>query len=125
MAGNGVHGGDQLTFTARAARTASHSRSATTATRSFSRTMRAPIPLIDDSSMETGPHPAVGGRMTRACSMPSTLTSVTYGKVPYTFSATTFCGMDWPTTVYVDGVFGVAWPLATSVLPYCLFHSSL
>ncbi len=38
--------------------------------------------LIDDSSMATGPQPAEGGRMTRAWSMPSTLTSVTYCSEP-------------------------------------------
>ena len=121
-----MHGGAQITFSSRAARTASHSRSATTATMSFSWTTRAPgMAAIDDSSMAVGPQPADGGRSTRACSMPSTLTSVTYWSLPYTFSATIFCGIDRPTTRYSDAFLTAACPLARSGLPYCLFHSSL
>ena len=78
-----MRGGAQVTLSVVAARTASHSCSATTATSSFSRTMRTPgMPAMDDSSTATGPQPAAGGRMIRACSMPSTLTSVTYRSVP-------------------------------------------
>ena len=62
-----MHGGAHVTFSARAARTASHSCSATTATNSFSRITRAPgMLLIDDSSTVTGPQPAVGDRSTLA-----------------------------------------------------------
>src|SRR5687767_1630863 len=109
MGGNGAAAGVHVTWRARAPRTASHSRAAITATNSFSRTTRAPgIPAIDDSSTASGPPPAVGGRMTRAWIMPSTLTSVTYGNVPCTFAATIFWGIDRPTTLYSDGVLGVA-----------------
>ena len=83
------------------------------------------MPPIDDSSTVTGAQPAVGGRTTRAWSIPSTLTSVTYGSAPNTLSATIRCGIEVPTILYSDAVLGIASPFASSGLPYCLFHSSL
>ncbi len=125
IGGKGAHCALHVTLMASAARTASHSRSATTARKSFSRTTRAPgMPLIEFSSTDTGLQPALGGRITRACSMPSTCTSVMYCSRPITFSVMTFCGNDLPTILYSEGDLGCAAPLTSSGLPYSLFHSS-
>ena len=63
--------GDHVACSVRAARTASHSRSATTARKLCMRTTRAPaMDPIDVSSTLTSVAPWAGGRMTRACSIP-------------------------------------------------------
>ena len=98
--GNGLGDALHVTFKALAACTASHSRGATTAKKFFSRTTLAPLMcLIEDSSTFSAKPPATGVRMTRACSMPGTLTSAILPWVPNTFQATSLRGKDCPTTL--------------------------
>ena len=76
---------DQVTLSARAALTAFHSFSATTASRSLIQTTLAPgMCLIEASSTFTGTAPATVGRIMRACSMPGSRTSLTISSVPKT-----------------------------------------
>jgi len=113
----------QSTFNRCAARTASHSRGATTATKSFSRTTcTLGIPLIELSSTPRTLHAACGGRMTRACSMPFTRTSVTKSPVPNTFQATSRRGNGLPTTLYSAGGLGFAGTAMSMPLPVWPFH---
>ena len=124
--GNGLLLATQVTFNSLAAFTASHSRSATTAKKFFSRTTRAPLMcLIEDSSTFSARPPATGVRMTLACNMPGTLTSAILPSVPKTFHATSLRGKDNPTTLYSDGSLGLATPLTSNGLPIRLFHSTL
>src|SRR3970040_2184730 len=65
---------DHSVLRSRAARTAFHSRSATTPRKLAIRTTRAPgTDAIDDSSTETSVAPTAGGRMTRPCSRPGSV----------------------------------------------------
>jgi hypothetical protein len=57
------------------------------------------MPLTDASSTPRTLHAARGGRMTRACNIPGTRTSVTKSPVPYTFHATSRRGSGLPTTL--------------------------
>ncbi len=83
------------------------------------------MPLIELSSMLRTLHAARGGRMTRACSMPRTRTSVMNSSVPKTFQATSRRGKGLPTTLYSAGALGFAGTLMSIGLPVCLFHSTL
>ena len=89
MPANGGLTSDQVILSAFEALTASHSFGATTPMKPFCQTTWTPgISLTDASSTATGTAPATGGRITRPCSMPGTLTSTMYSSLPSTFSGT-------------------------------------
>ena len=126
IAGKGAHSALHFTFSISAARTASHSRSATTAMKSFSRTTRAPgMLLIELSSTATGPQPAVGGRMHARVQHAFDFDVGHVLRAPHDFLGDDFLRKRLADHFVLRGSFGLAWTLMPSVLPYCLFHSSL
>ena len=109
--GNGGAAFDHSTLSFWWALTASHSFSATTARKLFSRTTRAPgMSRIELSSTLTTVAPATGGRIMRACSMPAILMSVTNGSWQNTFGAMSARLIGLPTILYSLGFFGCALP---------------
>ena len=100
---------DQVTLSARAAFTAFHSFSATTASRSLIQTALAPAIWLDRaSSTFTGTAPATVGRIMRACSMPGRRTSLTISSVPNTLPGRSLRGSDWPMILKSAGFFSGA-----------------
>ncbi len=92
------------TFSSRAARTAFHSRSATTARRFFFRTTRAPGMLaMEDSSTDFGTAPMRGACSTRACSIPGSRTLWMKSPPPVTLSSTSGRGTSRPAIFQLAG----------------------
>src|SRR5437762_2166862 len=99
--GKCVGGSDHVTFNVRAARIAAHSVSATTPTKlPFWTTWTIPgMPLIEDSSIETGFELTTGGRTTRPWSIPVTRTSCEYRNCPVNFGGRSNRATEVPTTL--------------------------
>ena len=99
LPGNGGTASDHVTFSARAARMASHSRGAATPRKPCFQTTRAPgMSPIDASSTAVGTLPVTAGRIMRACSMPGRRMSVTNWCRAKTFSGMSVRGTEVPTT---------------------------